>query len=176
MTAFLRGKCVCCYVKQNDHDGILPVQSYSQYQWTVFSQKSMLGANRYNIFVAPETHIAFAMQNMVLLAVTDLTPLERNVFEKLGIYLLGEMQMRKVSHLICFVVHSTMMLLRAWHITNCVFGSLISDVTCNYVSADGGRDGLWWPALPGRWLSYTGCWLSLLVMYWLLCLGCCFYI
>ena len=53
-------------------------------------------------------------------------------------------------------------------------GSLISDVTCNYVSADGGRDGLWWPALPGHWLSYTGCWLSLLVMYWLLCLGCCF--
>ena len=24
-------------------------------------------------------------------------------------------------------------------------------------------------------LIYTGCWLSLLVMYWLLCLGCCFY-
>ena len=61
------------------------------------------------------------------------------------------------------------------YIYNCVFGSLISDVTCNYVSADGGRDGLWWPALPGHWLSYTGCWLSLLVMYWLLCLGCCFY-
>ena len=38
-----------------------------------------------------------------------------------------------------------------------VFGSLISDVTCNYVSAEGGRDGLWWPALPGHWLSYTGC-------------------
>ena len=56
-----------------------------------------------------------------------------------------------------------------------VFGSLISDVTCNYVFADGGRDGLWWPALPGHWLSYSGCWLSLLVMYWLLCLGCCFY-
>ena len=61
------------------------------------------------------------------------------------------------------------------YIYNCVFGSLISDVTYNYVSADGGRDGLWWPALPGHWLSYTGCWLSLLVMYWLLCLGCCFY-
>ena len=61
------------------------------------------------------------------------------------------------------------------YIYNCVFGSLISDVTCNYVSADGGRDGLWWPALPGHWLSYTGCWLSLLVMYWLLCLGYCFY-
>ena len=43
------------------------------------------------------------------------------------------------------------------YIYNCVFGSLISDVTCNYVSADGGRDGLWWPALPGHWLSYTGC-------------------
>ena len=50
------------------------------------------------------------------------------------------------------------------YIYNCVFGSLISDVTCNYVSADGGRDGLWWPALPGHWLSYTGCWLSLLVI------------
>ena len=61
------------------------------------------------------------------------------------------------------------------YIYNCVFGSLISDVKCNYVSADGVRDGLWWPALPGHWLSYTGCWLSLLVMYWLLCLGCCFY-
>ena len=47
-----------------------------------------------------------------------------------------------------------------WHInSSLVFGSLISDVTCNYVSADGGRDGLWWPALPGHWLSYTGCWL-----------------
>ena len=34
---------------------------------------------------------------------------------------------------------------------------------------------LWRPALPGHWLSYTGCWKSLLVMYWLLCLGCCFY-
>ena len=43
------------------------------------------------------------------------------------------------------------------YIYNCVFGSLISDVTCNYVSADGGRDGLWWLALPGHWLSYTGC-------------------
>ena len=62
-----------------------------------------------------------------------------------------------------------------WTMCFCVFGSLISDVTCNYVSADGGRDGLWWPALPGHWLSYTGCRLSLLVMYWLLCLGCCFY-
>ena len=41
------------------------------------------------------------------------------------------------------------------HIT--VFGSLISDVACNNVSADGGRDGLRWPALPGHWLSYTGC-------------------
>ena len=63
------------------------------------------------------------------------------------------------------------------YIYNCVFGSLISDVTCNYVSAGGGRDGLWWPALPEHWLSYTGCWQSLLVtcMYWLLCLGCCFY-
>ena len=50
-------------------------------------------------------------------------------------------------------------------IHNCVFGSLISDVTCNYVSADGGRGGPWWPALPGHWLSYTGCWQSLLVMY-----------
>ena len=50
---------------------------------------------------------------------------------------------------------------------NCVFGSLISDVACNYVSAAGGRDGLWGPALPGHWLSYTGCWQSLLVMYWL---------
>ena len=27
------------------------------------------------------------------------------------------------------------------YIYNCVFGSLISDVTCNYMSADGG-DGL----------------------------------
>ena len=35
------------------------------------------------------------------------------------------------------------------YIYNCVFGSLISDVTCNYVSADGGRDGL---PFPG-----TGC-------------------
>ena len=49
----------------------------------------------------------------------------------------------------------------------CVVGSLISDVTCNYVSVDRGRYGLWWPALPGHWLSYTGCRLSLLVMYWL---------
>ena len=61
------------------------------------------------------------------------------------------------------------------YIYNCVFGSLMSDVTCNYVSVDGGRDGLCWPALPGHWLSYTGCWQSLLVMYWLLCLGCCVY-
>ena len=53
------------------------------------------------------------------------------------------------------------------YIYNCMFGSLISDVTCNYVSADGGRDGLWWPALPAHWLSYTGCWLSWLFMYWL---------
>ena len=29
-----------------------------------------------------------------------------------------------------------------------MFGSLILDVTCNYVSADGGRDGLWWPGCP----------------------------
>ena len=43
------------------------------------------------------------------------------------------------------------------YIYNYVFGSLISDVTCNYVSANGGRDGLWWPALPGHLLSYTGC-------------------
>ena len=34
------------------------------------------------------------------------------------------------------------------YIYDCVFGS------CNYVSADGGRDGLWWPALPGHWLWY----------------------
>ena len=54
------------------------------------------------------------------------------------------------------------------YIYNCVFGSLMSDVTCNYVFADGGRDGLWWPALLGHWLSYTGCWQSLLVMYWLM--------
>ena len=40
-------------------------------------------------------------------------------------------------------------------------------ITCNYVSVDGGRDGLWWLALSGHWLSYTGCWQSLLVMYWL---------
>ena len=60
-------------------------------------------------------------------------------------------------------------------VTSCVFGCFMSDVTCNYVSADGGRDGLWWPALPGHWLPYTGCWQSLLVMYWLLCLGWCFY-
>ena len=53
-------------------------------------------------------------------------------------------------------------------IYNCVFGSLISGVTCNYVSADGGRDGLWLPALLGHWLSYTGCRQSLLVMYWLM--------
>ena len=46
--------------------------------------------------------------------------------------------------------------------------SLISDVTCNYVSADGGRDGLWWLALLGHWLSYTVCWQSLLVLYWLM--------
>ena len=61
------------------------------------------------------------------------------------------------------------------YIYNCVSGSLISDVTCNYVSADGEKDGLWWPAIPRHWLSYTRCWQSLLVMYWLLCLGCCFY-
>ena len=29
--------------------------------------------------------------------------------------------------------------------------------------------------LTRTWMSYTGCWQSLLVMYWLLCLGCCFY-
>ena len=58
----------------------------------------------------------------------------------------------------------------------CEFGSLMSDVTCNYVSADVGRDGRWLPALPGHWLSYTVCWQSLLVMYWFLCLGCCFYL
>ena len=75
---------------------------------------------------------------------------------------------------ICFVVNPALKDIMVY-IYNCVFGSLISDVTCNYVSADGGRDGLWWPALPGHWLSYTGCWLSLLVMYWLLCFGCCFY-
>ena len=40
------------------------------------------------------------------------------------------------------------------YINYCVFGSLISDVTCIYVSADGGRDGLWWLALLGHWLSY----------------------
>ena len=39
----------------------------------------------------------------------------------------------------------------------------MSDVTCDYVSADGRRDGLWWPALPGHWLSYTGCGQSLLM-------------
>ena len=44
------------------------------------------------------------------------------------------------------------------YIKQCVFGYLISDVICNYVSADGGRDGL----------SYTGCWQYLLVMYWLM--------
>ena len=33
----------------------------------------------------------------------------------------------------------------------------VSDVPCIYVSADGGRDGLWWPALLGHWLFYTGC-------------------
>ena len=35
---------------------------------------------------------------------------------------------------------------------NCVSVSLLSNVTCNYVSADGGRDVLWWPALsmPSR--------------------------
>ena len=43
------------------------------------------------------------------------------------------------------------------YIYNCVFGALISDVTCNYVSADGGSDGLWWPPLLGHRLSYTGC-------------------
>ena len=40
-------------------------------------------------------------------------------------------------------------------------------IMCLHVSADGGRDGLWWAALPGPWLSHTGCWQSLLVMYWL---------
>ena len=40
---------------------------------------------------------------------------------------------------------------------NCVFGSLISDVTCNYVFVGGGRGGLWWPALPGHGMSCTGC-------------------
>ena len=33
------------------------------------------------------------------------------------------------------------------YIYNCVFGSLISDVTCNYLSADGGKDDLRWSAL-----------------------------
>ena len=37
------------------------------------------------------------------------------------------------------------------------------------VFADG--DGLWWPALPGHWLSCTGCWQSLLVMFWLFMFG-----
>ena len=55
-----------------------------------------------------------------------------------------------------------------YNIYNCVFGSLISDVTCNYMSADGRKGGMWWPALLGHWLSYTQCWQSLLVMYWLM--------
>ena len=44
----------------------------------------------------------------------------------------------------------------------------MSDVTCNYVSAHGGRDGLRWPALLGHWLSYNGCYVAsyvLLVMF-----------
>ena len=43
------------------------------------------------------------------------------------------------------------------YIYKTVFGSLISDVICNFVSADGVRDGLWWPAFLGHWLSYTRC-------------------
>ena len=57
---------------------------------------------------------------------------------------------------------------------NCAFGSLISDVTCNYVSADGGRAGLWWHALLGHWSSIPD-----VDNVCLLCiglyLGCCFY-
>ena len=60
------------------------------------------------------------------------------------------------------------------YVYNCVFGTLISDVTCIYVSADGRRDGHF--GLP---FSDTGCPipdvdnLSLLCID--LCLGCCFY-
>ena len=51
------------------------------------------------------------------------------------------------------------------YIYNCVFGSFISNETCSYVSADGGRVGLCCPALLGHWFSYTGCWQSLPVMF-----------
>ena len=57
----------------------------------------------------------------------------------------------------CITGIDIVMLSKSVYIYNCVFGSLISDVTCIYVSADGGRDGLWWLALLGHWLSYTGC-------------------
>ena len=57
------------------------------------------------------------------------------------------------------------------NIYNCVFGSLISDATCNYVSVDGGRDGL-----P---FSGTGCPLpdigNLCLLCIDLCLRCSFY-
>ena len=56
-------------------------------------------------------------------------------------------------------------------IYNCVFESLISDVACNYVSAEGGV-GVGGGVMScgdtpfsGHWLSYTGCWQALLVMY-----------
>ena len=78
--------------------------------------------------------------------------------------------------IVCTSVYIYMYIYIYIYTSSCVFGSLMSDVACNYVSADGGRDDPWWPALPGHWLSYTGCWQYLLVMYWLLCLGCCLYL
>ena len=60
---------------------------------------------------------------------------------------------------ICFILMTSSLC-----VCVCVFGSLTSDVACNYVSAEGGRDSLWWPALPGHWLSHTG--------YWQFCLLC----
>ena len=37
-----------------------------------------------------------------------------------------------------------------------------------HIIADWGRNGLWWPVFLGHWLSYTGCWQSMLVMHWLM--------
>ena len=61
------------------------------------------------------------------------------------------------------------------YVYNCVFRFLISDVTCNYVSADGGRDCLWWRALPGHCCPIPDVDNLCFLCIDFLCLGCCFY-
>ena len=82
-------------------------------------------------------------------------------------FLLTTSSLASTLMIVCTSVYIYIYRERDIDIYNCVFGLLISDITCNYVSADWGRDGLWWPVLLGHWMSYTGCWQALLVMYWL---------